>query len=188
MKRLFILWSCALCWLGLNGCSQQRTPSAATPTTDTTAAWVTTLQERLPLLGHRNWIVITDMAYPLQANPSIETLYSGESYERTLATVWEAVARQPHIAAHVYQDLESQRLTEAVRPGIEDYRSETARLLGQGTVSYRPHEELILHLDSVSRLYRVVIVKSRSTLPYTTTFLELDCKYWNAAQAAAAGL
>ena len=103
MKRLFILWSCALCWLGLNGCSQQRTPSAATPTTDTTAAWVTTLQERLPLLGHRNWIVITDMAYPLQANPSIETLYSGESYERTLATVWECLRlcrRRPKCAIH----------------------------------------------------------------------------------------
>lgn len=188
MKRLFVLWNCALCWLGLNGCSRQSSPSAAMPTADTTAAWVTTLQERLPLLGHRNWIVITDMAYPLQANPGIETLYSDESYECTLATVWEAVTRQPHIAAHVYQDLESQHLTEAVCPGIEDFRSKTARQLGQERVSYHPHEELILHLDSVSRLYRVVIVKSRSTLPYTTTFLELDCKYWNAAQAAAAGL
>lgn len=28
--------------------------------------WQSKLQEKLPLLGHRNWIVITDMAYPLQ--------------------------------------------------------------------------------------------------------------------------
>ena len=28
--------------------------------------WQTVLQDKLPLLGHRNWIVITDMAYPLQ--------------------------------------------------------------------------------------------------------------------------
>src|SRR5665213_988847 len=35
--------------------------------------WTMVLDERLPLYGHRNWIVIADSAYPLQSAPGIET-------------------------------------------------------------------------------------------------------------------
>ena len=28
-------------------------------------------------MGHRNWVVIADMAYPQQSNPAIETIYIG---------------------------------------------------------------------------------------------------------------
>lgn len=35
--------------------------------------WQTVLKEKLPLLGHRNWIVVTDMAYPSQAKKGITT-------------------------------------------------------------------------------------------------------------------
>lgn len=31
--------------------------------------WKTTRSNQHNLLGHRNWIVVTDLAYPLQSNP-----------------------------------------------------------------------------------------------------------------------
>ena len=48
---------------------------------DKVADWKTFLKEELPLLGHRNWIVVTDMAYPLQTNPGIKTIFAAEPYE-----------------------------------------------------------------------------------------------------------
>ena len=36
--------------------------------------WKETLRKELPLLGHRNWIVVADSAYPLQTAPGIETI------------------------------------------------------------------------------------------------------------------
>jgi hypothetical protein len=41
------------------------------------AAWQTKLQQELPLLGHRNWIVVVDSAYPWQTSPGIETVETG---------------------------------------------------------------------------------------------------------------
>src|ERR1700733_11277413 len=38
--------------------------------------WKTVLVDRLPLYGHRNWIVIADSAYPAQTASGIETIYS----------------------------------------------------------------------------------------------------------------
>ena len=43
----------------------------------------------------------------------------------------------------------------------------------------------ILRLDEVSRLYRVVVIKSGLTIPYTSLFFELDCRYWDADREAA---
>ena len=39
--------------------------------------WETALQSKLPVFGHRNWIVIADAAYPKQSAPGIETIYTG---------------------------------------------------------------------------------------------------------------
>jgi hypothetical protein len=35
-------------------------------------------------------------------------------------------------------------------------------------------------LDRAAGLFRVLIVKTNMTIPYTSVFLELDCAYWNA--------
>jgi hypothetical protein len=40
-------------------------------------SWQTKLEQELPLLGHRNWIVIADSAYPWQTAPGIETINTG---------------------------------------------------------------------------------------------------------------
>ena len=64
MNKLIVLY-CLFANLFLSSCLQKDpvvTGQASRPDN-----WQTVLQEKLPLLGHRNWIVITDMAYPLQA-------------------------------------------------------------------------------------------------------------------------
>ena len=49
--------------------------------------WKVVLEEKMPLIGHRNWIVVTDMAYPLQTDPGIITVFAPEPYEQVLAKV-----------------------------------------------------------------------------------------------------
>ncbi len=39
--------------------------------------WQEKLQIRLPLIGHRNWIVVTEAAYPLQTAPGISAYREG---------------------------------------------------------------------------------------------------------------
>src|ERR1039458_3397584 len=44
----------------------------ATP--PSTTGWKAKIAENLPLLGHRNWILVVDSAYPLQSSPGGETI------------------------------------------------------------------------------------------------------------------
>ena len=146
---------------------------------DKVADWKTFLKEELPLLGHRNWIVVTDMAYPLQTNPGIKTIFATEPYEEVVETVNSMIEEAPHVFAHIYQDQEQQALSEELVPGWDEYKARMSQALDLSNVRWMPHEELIARLDEVSRLCQVVIIKTSLTIPYTSTFFELDCGYWD---------
>ena len=141
--------------------------------------WKTTLKEQMPRLGHRNWIVVTDMAYPLQTNPGITTLYADEPYQEVVAYVDGMIKDAPHVFAHIYQDQEQQALSEELAPGWDDYKEKLSQVLDLSDVQLVPHEELIVRLDEVSNLCRIIIIKTSLTIPYTSTFFELDCGYWD---------
>lgn len=169
----------------LSACHEQVDKVCPSQQEETVVDWKKTLQEKMPLLGHRNWIVVTDMAYPLQTAPGIVTLYAPESFDEVLGFVSDCVARSEHTFAHVYRDTEQLALTEELCPGITPYREALGKIWKEdGQVTAIPHEELIARLDRVSQFYQVVIIKTRLTLPYTSLFFELDCKYWDAEREA----
>lgn len=131
-------------------------------------------------MGHRNWIVVTDMAYPLQAKPGITTLFADEAFQDVVSYVNGQIASAPHVFAHVYLDGEQQAMSEQLAPGWDAYREGLARALDREDVTLVPHEELIHRLDEVSQLYQVIIIKTNLTIPYSSAFFELDCAYWDA--------
>lgn len=141
--------------------------------------WEEQLEAEMPLLGHRNWIVITDMAYPLQSAPGIETLYADEDFETVLTKVKASIDSVPHVFAHVYHDQEMDFLTDSIAPGIGKVREIVSQLYGKEAKSM-VHEDIITKLDKASKLYKILIIKTPLTMPYTSVFLELDCKYWSA--------
>ena len=142
--------------------------------------WKNILKEKMSLLGHRNWIVVTDMAYPLQTNPGILTLYSDEPYEQTVAHVAKTIEEAPHVFAHIYLDSEQKKMSESLCKGWDEFQQKLGQALKLEDVKYILHEDLILKLDEISKLYQVVIIKTPLTLPYSSTFFEMDCGYWDA--------
>ena len=89
------------------------------------------------------------------------------------------IAATPHVYAHVYQDKELSFLSEDICPGIDDLKADMNKALANADVTPVDHEQLIARLDSVSNLFEVIIIKTPLTKPYTSTFFELDCKYWD---------
>jgi hypothetical protein len=152
---------------------------SATPVS--TLSWKEELKTDIPLLGHRNWVVVTDMAYPLQTMPGIKTIYTNEAYMDILDFVYREIEKAPHVKATIYQDKELLYLNEKDAAGIDALRGRMKTLFGDKVIPVL-HEDLINRLDEVSRKFNVVILKSNLTVPYTSTFFELDCKYWDSAR------
>ncbi|MBM3335149.1 hypothetical protein FJY63_10855 [Candidatus Sumerlaeota bacterium] len=142
--------------------------------------WRHRVRKEMPVMGHRNWVVIADSAYPAQSRSSIETVYTGSSQLRTVRYVLRVMDRMGHIRPNIYLDAELEHVADADARGIQDYRAQLRRLLGSRSVTTLPHEELIAKLDKAGEMFRVLILKTDMKLPYTSVFLELDCGYWGA--------
>jgi len=141
-------------------------------------AWTDALAAYLPALGHRNWIVVADSAFPLQISPGIETIVSNEDHFTVLAKVLKAVDAAKHIRPKVYLDKELSFVPEALAPGADDARRRLEEALkGRGALPVL-HEELIARLDQVGKTFKIVMIKTTLAVPYTSVFLELDCGYW----------
>lgn len=132
-------------------------------------------------MGHRNWIVIADSAYPLQVSPGVETIDTGASDVEVVRTVLADLARATHVAPDVYMDAELPFLTEQAAPGVTQYRHQIKAALGSLPVQSLPHEQLIGRLDEQGKTFHVLILKTTLTVPYSTVFLRLNCKYWTDA-------
>jgi hypothetical protein len=145
--------------------------------------WKATLRDRLPLLGHRNWILVVDSAYPLQTAPGMEVV---ETHTGLLPTLTEALAQigeSRHVRANVFEDRELQEIPESDAPGITQFRNDVQTALRAAKLSSAPaalpHLTLIGKVADASKDFRILVLKSDETLPYTSVFLQLDCKYWS---------
>lgn len=148
------------------------------------AAWQQTLREELPLMGHRNWIVIVDSAYPLQSGSGVETVETGEDQIPVLDYVLNSIKRSEHVRPIVHTDAELQYVPDSEAPGVDQYRQRLkARLTGIPTDSVL-HQQLIDRLNELGKSFHVLILKTNMTIPYTSVFLQLDCKYWSADSEA----
>jgi L-fucose mutarotase/ribose pyranase (RbsD/FucU family) len=142
--------------------------------------WQQKLQETIPVFGHRNWIVIADSAYPAQSRSAIETVVSGADQLEVVEKALAAVGASKHVRPTIYTDQELKFVPEEDAPGISAYRQRLAKLLDKREVNVMEHEKIIALLDQAGQTFRVLIIKTNMTLPYTSVFLQLDCGYWSA--------
>jgi D-ribose pyranose/furanose isomerase RbsD len=142
--------------------------------------WEARLSSLLPLFGHRNWIVVADSAYPAQSKDGIETIVSGKEQLHVVRHVLDTINSARHIRANVWVDQELAFVSEIDAPGVEDYRRELKTGLHGARAESIPHEQLISRIDESAQVFRILIIKTDMTIPYTSVFFELDCEYWNA--------
>jgi hypothetical protein len=152
--------------------------ASAAPAVSPREAWKQIIQNRLALYGHRNWIVVADSAYPSQSAEGIETIVSDAGQIEVLDYVLKALAGSRHVIPTIYTDQELRFLTDKDAPGISGYRDQLFAMLQDRRANALLHEQLIGKLDSVSKGFRVLIIKTNIALPYTSVFLQLDCSYW----------
>ncbi len=144
--------------------------------------WQSILENDLHLLGHRNWILVVDKAFPEQSSPGMKYLYVEQDLLPTLKYVLEKVEASTHVKPIIYQDKELSYITEEQIEGIDAFRSEAEKVLAGREVNTLLHDEVFSMLDESSSLFRVLVIKTNCTIPYTSVFLQLDCAYWNGDQ------
>ena len=167
--------------LFLMACESEKDEKEETEEAKETAkamTWEDKLLGELPALGHRNWLVVADSAFPAQISPGMEVVVANEDHFAVLEKVLKAVGQSKHIRPIVYLDKELDYVPEDLAPGINICRKRLRDMLSRYGTKPVLHEELIARMDQVARTFRILMIKTNLTLPYTTVFMELDCGYW----------
>lgn len=149
-----------------------------------TTDWRALLRQQIPVMGHRNWIVVADSAYPEQVSPGVITIYTGQNQIETVREVMKMLGGTKHVTPDIYLDQELVSLDDTLVPGIGAYKRDLNKALGGRAVAHMLHEKLIGKLDDAGKTFRVIILKTNMTLPYTSVFMWLDCAYWGPAKEA----
>ncbi len=142
--------------------------------------WHTKVWEEMPLLGHRNWILVVDSAYPLQTSPGVETIETNEGQEEVVKSVLQTIDRSIQVRPVIYMDAELPEVPDSDAPGVSSYRAKIAAILHGLPVMSLPHEQIIGNIDEAGKTFHVLVLKTNMTIPYTSVFIRLDCKYWSA--------
>src|SRR5215469_191124 len=144
--------------------------------------WRTQLRNELPLLGHRNWIVVVDSAYPMQTSAGIETVETNSDQLDVVRTVLDQLSKAKHVRPVIFTDAELAAVPESDAAGVTAYREALSKVLGGKETQSLRHEEIIAKLDEAGKTFRILVLKTNLTLPYTSVFLRLDCGYWSDEQ------
>ena len=142
--------------------------------------WKQILADSMPAYGHRNWIVIADSAYPSQTAPGIQTVVTDASQLEVIKAVLTALDGAKNLRPIIHLDEELAFVPDADAPGASKFREELAKLMEKRSAKGSPHEEIIAKLDAAGQKFKVLVLKTDFTVPYSSVFIELGCGYWNA--------
>lgn len=140
--------------------------------------WTEALQSTLTIFGHRNWVVVADAAYPAQARAGIETIVTGEDHIQVVRAVFDAISASRHVRANIHTDLELDFVADEDAPGVSAYRTQLESIVARAEARKLAHEEIIARLDQYAELFKILVLKTNLTVPYSSVFFELDCGYW----------
>jgi hypothetical protein len=162
--------------LALAGCRGHDYPHH----TDGAMDWRSALRQKLPLLGHRNWILVVDKAFPEQNAAGLELIDTNADLVEVLSATMQEIDSSTHVVPLIYGDAELAYLTEQMSPGVDALRRNIASALGGRKPEPLLHESVFTKIDEAAKLFKVLVLKTNGTIPYSSIFLQLDCKYWSA--------
>jgi len=166
---LLLLWSCASF-----GQSDNQPKNAFT------GNWKAQLNSQLPLLGHRNWILVVDKAFPAQNAAGIVTINTGESLLPVLQYTLDQIKSSIHVKPLIFTDKELNYITVTQVPEIEKFKAKLFEIIPMEQAQTMLHDSVFVKIAKASELFRIVVLKTEQVIPYSSVFLQLDCKYWPA--------
>lgn len=140
--------------------------------------WKSEVAAELPLLGHRNWILVVDSAYPLEVSPGIQTIETGAPQLAVARFVLDDIEQSVHVTPDIYMDAELPFVSDQDAPDTSAYRRAAQDLLHNYQIISEPHEKLLARIADAGNTFHILVLKTNGTVPYSSIFIRLDCKYW----------
>lgn len=161
-------------------------PESKSATAVDSSRWQQRVENILPLYGHRNWILVVDKAFPaLAATSGMQVINTNADMLTVLKFLDGAIRHAPHITSHVFMDRELSYLPTEKGSAVASFKDSIAQLYHSQPISTILHDSVFTQISAASKNFQVLVLKTNSCIAYSSVYLELDCKYWNAEKEKA---
>jgi len=171
----------AILLLAMSGCKGKEPGSDTAKLQD----WKTRLDDHISVFGHRNWILIVDKAFPSQNTDGVITIDTRENLQDVLSFTLQQIEASAHVKPIVYTDTEFAYLNSEQVNDIDKYRKARTDILEKYSPRVLLHDSVFVKIDKASKLFKVLVLKTNEVIPYSSVFIELDCKYWSSEKEKA---
>ena len=130
-------------------------------------------------LGNRNWIVIADESFPLHTRRGVRTLLVDKEIPEVLSGVIDVLESQQHVTPVFYRTRELGLIENDAAPGIDTYRANINTALRGYEIRDFKYRYLSVVLEDDSKTFAVLVIKTKTALPYSSIFIELDSGFWD---------
>jgi D-ribose pyranose/furanose isomerase RbsD len=142
--------------------------------------WKSAVNRRAGQMGFRNWIVVAEASFPAFGRVGVHQVPANVEIPEALDYVLHAIEQTQHVKPNIYLTRELRSLNNDEAPGVDQLREQLqGSLHGMETTSLE-QESLMTLLQDANRSFDVLIIRTRSALPYSSVFLELQPGYWDA--------
>jgi D-ribose pyranose/furanose isomerase RbsD len=142
--------------------------------------WKAAVNRHTSQLGYRNWIVIAEASFPALNRTGIGQVSANVEIPEALDYVLKIIDESQNVKPAIYFTKESQVIENNQAPGMDQLRERLAISIRSMETTKVEQDSLIAILQDVNRSFDVLIVRTTSTLPYSSVFLELQPGYWDA--------
>lgn len=161
----------------ISGCS-------STAVLESDLSWDDQLERQLPRLGKNSWIVIADAAYPAGHVAGVEVIVAPKPVTTVLDFVLDTLGDSQGVGATAWLSAELERIPDRDAPEIGRLHKDLCRALNAAKVEIKvaAEEEITKKVAADSAAYRTIVIRTTTPKPYSSVYLSLNCKYWDAAR------
>lgn len=178
LSRLFTSISTVLTVLLLNAC-QHNPPAPEEP------HWLKTVDEEVHKLGSFNWVIIAEPSFPALSRSGVTTITTPVSTTEAIDGVLQSIDAHSHVRPNIHLIREANAVTEHDTPGINAFRAELKKALNGRETLTLTNNTLNLLITDARKNYRILVIKTSTSLPYTSVFMELESGYWDGVSETA---
>lgn len=155
------------------GCAGWRPPMPGLP-------WQWAVDQQAARLGYRNWIVIAEASFPAHSLPGMRQVTAPVGIPDALDYVLTTLERTENVRPQIYLTRELRSVENDFAPGIEELRTQLRGALHGHDAIELEQQSLLTVLEDANRRFDVLVIRTRTALPYSSVFLELQPGYWDA--------
>ena len=141
--------------------------------------WGEVVSREINALGIQNWIIVAESSFPVVSRRGVRTLVVDAEVPEVVDYVVNELEKSETVTPSFSTARELPFVKNDNAPGIDQFRGLLKQALHGHQVREMEHRSLSLLAHSDSAKYAVLVLKTKSALPYSSVFIELDSGYWD---------